>query len=124
MGDPRRASQIGRLCTPGRPKAISTPSRSSASTTRAAPVSDNVELRSEQGGVEALDAERRDVHERLAPQHQVAHDLADGRALEEAVAGEAGRVQEARHLARLTDHRVVVGRHLVEAGPAAADAGT
>ncbi len=46
------------------------------------------------------------------------------RALQEAVAGEAGRVEEAADArAGLADDRVVVRAHVVQAGPAAADAG-
>ena len=62
------------------------------------------------------------VDERLAAQVEVAHDLADRRRLQEAVAREAGRVQEAARAVRLADEGVVVGAVLVQAGPAAAHA--
>src|SRR5919197_3930007 len=82
-----------------------------------------VVLRAKCGRVEALHAQRFYVDERLAAQKQVAQDLADGRGLEESVSGEPGRVEEARYARRLPDDRVVVWRHLVEAGPPAADTG-
>ena len=49
---------------------------------------------------EPLDRQRRHVDERLAAQHEVAHDLADRRRLQEAVPGEARRVHEAGRPAR------------------------
>ena len=72
---------------------------------------------------EAIGRQRRDVDERIAPEHEVPHDLPDGRGLQEPVAGEAGRVQEAGRGGRLADQRVVIGAHLVQAGPAGAYAG-
>ena len=57
---------------------------------------DHVVLRSWCGAREALRGERRDVDERLAAEDEVAHDLADRGRLQEAVPGEAGRVEEAR----------------------------
>ena len=56
-----------------------------------------------------------------ASEHQVAQDLARRRGLQEAVAGEPGGVEEARHLLGLADHRVVVRAHVVEPRPAALD---
>src|SRR6476659_9734194 len=53
---------------------------------------DDVVLGTQCRGVEALDAEWADVDRRLSPEHEVADDFADGRALQEAVAGAAGRV--------------------------------
>ena len=55
------------------------------------------------------------------PRHQIAQDLAGRRALQEAVAGEPGGVQEARDARRLADHGVVVRAHVVQPGPAALD---
>ena len=55
----------------------------------------------------------------LAPQHEVAQQLAGRRALQEAVAGEAGGVEEAADVVGLADDRVVVRAHVVQAGPAA-----
>src|SRR5262249_28609318 len=72
------------------------------------PMSDDVALGARAAPVEALGRERRDIHERLALEHEVAQDLADGGALQEAVPREAGRVQEARHAGRLAEQRVVV----------------
>ena len=58
--------------------------------------SDNVELGREHPAAEALGAHRRRRRQRRAPEHEVAQDLAGRRALQETVAGEPGRVQEAR----------------------------
>src|SRR5204862_5219054 len=129
IGDRESASQIARLWTPGSPKATVTPISSRVATIRSAPVagstnppeSDHVELGTRLAGREALGRERRDVHERVAPQVEIAEDLAHRRALEEPVAGESGGVEEPGQSRRLADHRVVVGAHLVEAGPAALD---
>ena len=52
------------------------------------------------GAAEPRGRERADVDERRAAQHQVAQDLADRRALQEAVAREAGAVDEPLDLAR------------------------
>ena len=61
--------------------------------------SDDMELGREHPAVEAVGAHRRDVDERRAAEHEVAQDLARRRALQEAVAGEAGGVEEARDAA-------------------------
>ena len=50
----------------------------------------------------------------------VAQDLPHRRPLQEAVAGEARRVEEAPHRLRLTEQSVVIRCHLVEPCPAAA----
>src|SRR6185437_10529388 len=138
--DSESAFQMARLWTPGSPKAMVTPRRSSASTTRSAAVptvalgevtvvsmrgadSDNVELGAQHGIAEAGHAQRGDVDERRAAQNQVAEDLAHGGALQEAVAREAGGIEEAADTLGLSDDRVVVGRDLVQAGPAPLDAG-
>ena len=47
---------------------------------------DDVVLGPRGGASEAIDRKGRDVDERLTIEDEVAHDLADGRALEEAVA--------------------------------------
>src|SRR6185369_16325288 len=66
--------------------------------------------------------ERRDVDEGLPAEVEVAQDLAHGRPLQEAVPREAGGVEEAPALGgRLAEQRVVVGGHLVQAGPARGD---
>src|SRR5690606_29553367 len=58
--------------------------------------------------------EPRHVDARGAARVQVAHDLADGRCLEEPVAREAGRVQHAAgYVAGLADEGVAVGGRLV-----------
>ena len=76
------------------------------------------------GPLRPLGGERGHVHERLAAEVEVAHYFADPRRLKEAVPGEAGGVEEAARVGLgLADQRVVVGRHLVVAPPAAGDRG-
>src|SRR4051794_29647530 len=102
---------------------VRVPGTRSPATIEAISMSDHVVLGSQAVGREALGAQRRDVGERRAAEHEVAEPLAHRRALQEAVPGEAGGIEEARDGGRLADESVVVGRHLVQAGPAAADAG-
>jgi hypothetical protein len=94
---------------------------------QAAPVqdrsgSDDVQLGSVLRLLEAVDGQRGDVDRRLPAKEQVSDDLTDGGTLEKAVPGEAGRIQQPGGLWRLADEGVVVGGHLIEAGPAAGDA--
>src|SRR5262245_6814094 len=70
---------------------------------------DDVVFRSGSGVLEAIGRERRDVDEGFVPEDEVADDLADGRALEEAVATETRRVHEPCDLGGLADEGVVVG---------------
>ena len=73
------------------------------------------EKRSADSGATSTNGSRRSTRSRtISP---------DGRGLQEPVAGEAGRVQEAGRGGRLADQRVVIGAHLVQAGPAGAYAG-
>ena len=58
----------------------------------------------------------------VAVEVQVADDLADCGRLQEAMAGEAGGVQDVRGGRRAPDERVVVRRHLVETRPSVAQA--
>src|SRR5262249_5920534 len=105
------ASGISLMRSPGLRRPLTIASRiaiSARSTLEGAGPLDDMELGRERPAVEALGAHRRDVHERRAAEHQVAQDLAGRRALEEAVAGEAGRVEEAADRLVLADHRVVV----------------
>src|SRR5436305_9758452 len=83
---------------------------------------DNVVLRAEHGVAEAVGAERPDVDERRSLENQVAEDLSHGGTLKEAVAGEAGRIEEAADAPRLADDGVVVRSDLVQTRPAALDA--
>src|SRR5262249_48289237 len=85
------------------------------------PTLDDVSFRACGRPGEALDGEGRDVDEGLASEDEVADDLSDSGALEEAVPGEAGCVQETARLRRLADQGVVVGRHLVVALPASGE---
>src|ERR671931_677794 len=82
-----------------------------------------VVLRAKCGRVEALHAQRFYVDERRAAQSQVAEDLADGRALEESVSGEPGRVEKAGAPRPPPDDGGGFWRHLVEPAPPAADTG-
>ena len=83
------------------------------------PGSDHVQFRATLALVEAVDRQGGDVDRGWPAEEQVADDLADGGALQEAVAGEAGGVQQPGGLARLADQGVVVGGVLVQARPAA-----
>ena len=89
--------------------------------TRTAWPLDHVPLRPWRGVREPFHRERRDVDERLAAEDEVTDELADGGALQEAVSGEARCIDEAGDLVGLADERVVVGRDLVVALPAARD---
>jgi hypothetical protein len=67
--------------------------RSQRDAVEAADVSDDVQLGSVLRLLEAVDGQRGDVDRRLPAKEQVPDDLADGGTLEEAVPGEAGRIQ-------------------------------
>src|SRR5690348_2358075 len=102
------ASGISLMRSPGRSRpatiASRTASRASSTLDGAGPrgrASDDMELGCEHAAVEAARAQRRDVDERLPPEDEVAQDLAGRWALEEAVAGEAGGVEEARDVTGL-----------------------
>src|SRR4051812_38264925 len=73
---------------------------------------------------EAVGGERRDVNERRPAEVEISQDLSDGGALQEAVAGEPGRVEEAAAAGRgrrLAEQGVVVRGDLVQPGPAGGD---
>ena len=61
--------------------------------------------------------ERGEVERRLVAGDELRNVLADRRRLLEAVAGEAGRVEEAFRIGCAADQRVVIGAHLVIAPP-------
>src|SRR4051812_19265537 len=83
---------------------------------------DDVQLGAHPGIGEATDVEAADVDDGPAAEVEVAHDLPDGGAHQEAVPGEAGGIEEPVDGPGFADEGVVVGRHLVQAGPAARDA--
>src|SRR5260370_28196545 len=66
---------------------------------------------------EALEPERRDIDLGLLIQQQLGEQQRRSGGLHEAVAAEAGRAPEAFQLWDRSEDRLVVGRHLVEAGP-------
>src|SRR5699024_3888904 len=82
-----------------------------------AEVSDHVELLAQSRGREAALVHRGDVDEGYATGDAIGEYLPDGRAHEEAVAGEPAGVEEPREFLGLTDERIVVGSHLVQARP-------
>ena len=95
----RRAQWYGQLAGALRNAVSRHRSRRSHGQPRAQPAASIyiVTRRSARGAPSAVEPgrrERRDVHERLPPEVQVAHDLADRRALQKAVAGEPRRIQK------------------------------
>src|SRR5688500_36650 len=107
------------MAASGRPRAPRPPGSPPAATgppaPPAGPLSDDVAFVAVPSLVDAVPGQGGDADRRGSAEEQVADGLADRWALEEAVAGEAGRVQEPGRSAGLADQGVVVGGHLVQA---------